>query len=467
MKKNVKRTIALILTLVLAFSCIGAGAFAATADTVKQYGKNGGYLAFGDSICRGCGAKGYYYDPNQYNTYDMRDVDGSFPYEIAQAVGCTAPMDISDKNGNYWPVCYPGMTLSATMDLLGVDDNFTDTDLKYGWYNEMIARFGYSGSFDGVKGEKYNGTATVGNIDTLIKDSSLITVELGMCDVFYRALVIATNGGSFAGGFDINTASAKDIAAFVKTFISEMNKGYLYWKTYYPVFLKTLQKMNPKATIVMVGSYDMVQDLTLTDKTLLPIGTAAAAITAAMNRQYSKWAKQYNVLYADITNTESLGTEEDWSFLGKFSASNESALLGSHPSQAGHLYIARQILSVLPEKTASDATTNPTDIVVDLGRFQKVDYVMVNGVNVDNYSMNGYTITIPYGSELAVNLTVGIVGEDGKVAVQTYDLKYDNGYTAYRVYGTNDAAGSLEKPISNTVTIGQKLISSIKGLFSK
>ena len=81
--------------------------------------------------------------------------------------------------------------------------------------------------------------------------------------------------------------------------------------------------------------------------------------------------------------------------------------------------------------------------------------------------MNGYTITIPYGSELAVNLTVGIVGEDGKVAVQTYDLKYDNGYTAYRVYGTNDAVGSLEKPISNTVTIGQKLISSIKGLFSK
>jgi hypothetical protein len=289
-------------------------------------------------------------------------------------------------------------------------------------------------------------------------------VELGMCDVFYRALVIATNGGSFAGGFNINTASAKDIAAFVKTFISEMNKGYLYWKTYYPVFLKTLKEMNPNATIVMVGSYDMVQDLTLTDKTLLPIGTAAAAVTAAMNRQYSKWAKQYNVLYADITNTESLATEDDWSFLGGFS---KDSLIASHPSQAGHLYIARQILSVLPEETASAATTSPTDIVVDLGRFQKVDYVMVNGVNVDNYSMNGYTITIPYGSKLAVNLTVGIVGEDGKVAVQTYDLKYDNGYTAYRVYGTNDAAGIVVKPVENVISIGKSIFSGIKGLFNK
>ena len=81
--------------------------------------------------------------------------------------------------------------------------------------------------------------------------------------------------------------------------------------------------------------------------------------------------------------------------------------------------------------------------------------------------MNGYTITIPYGSEFAVNLTVGVVGDDGKISVQSYNLKYDNGYTATRVYGNNDVVGSLQKPINNTITIGQKLISSIRGLFSK
>jgi len=464
MKKNIKRSIAIVLSLVMAVSCIGAGAFAATAETVKQYGKDGGgYLTIGDSICRGCGTAGYY--SRQYYNYNERNVEGAFPYIVATSVGCNTPEDVTDSSGNYWPVCYPGMTLGAALDLLGVDDNFTDTDFKYGNYDQMIERFGYSGSAVGAKGETYSDIATVGNIDTLIKRSKLITIELGMCDVFYRPLVLATQGGSFAGGFNINTASAKEIAALVKTYIQKMNFGYNYWKTYYPALIKQIKTWNPDATIVMVGSYDLVQDVTLSDKTLLPVGTAAAAVTAAMNLQYSRWAKEYNVLYADITNTESLAAAKGWSFLGEFMANSETA---SHPSPEGNAYIARQILSVLPEKeNAPGVTKNPTDIVVDLGKFKSVDYVMVNGVNVDNYSMNGYTITIPYGSEFAVNLTVGVVGDDGKISVQSYNLKYDNGYTATRVYGNNDVVGSLQKPINNTITIGQKLISSIRGLFSK
>ena len=110
MKIRTKRLLALALSLIMIFSCMGMGVFAADEETVRQYGKEGGYLAIGDSVCRGCGTAGY---PQPYYNYAKRNVEGSFPYIVAKAVGCTMPEEIIDQSGNYWPLCYPGMTLGG------------------------------------------------------------------------------------------------------------------------------------------------------------------------------------------------------------------------------------------------------------------------------------------------------------------------------------------------------------------
>ena len=471
MKKYLRSVLALALSLLIACSCVYV-AFAATKETVHQYGKEGGYLAIGDSISRGCGAEGFYigrdgsYEPEgegQYGAYELRNVQGCVPYQIAQAVGCTAPMDMTDQDATYWPFTYPGMTTAVTLDLLGVDDGFTDTKLNYAYYKDMLEYFGYEGSFNGVReGDVYDPQTDgkCGNIIELIQRADLITVQLGMCDIFYRAYRIVSNGGMLADGLSFDLSSTDAIKALVETALTELKNGYDYWKNNYPLLLERIQELNPDATIVMVGAFNIVNQLTITNELVAPVGSLVTSITAGMNSYFRKWAKEYNILFADITNTETQATENDWALLGDF---KDHSFTGTHPTQTGYDYIVRQILAQLPEQETS------TDLKVDLGRFEQVDYVLVNGVPVTNYSMDGFVLTVPNVGPLATSLAIGVKNDDGTIAVQTYQLVYKigEGYRAYRIYGNNDFFGMLLKPFRLIVNLMQSLFEKLTGLFNK
>lgn len=467
MKNNTGKLLCVILSILMLIPC-AVPAFAATKETVRQYGQEGGYLAIGDSISRGCGSEGFYLEQDkaeggQYDLFYLRNVQGCVPYQVAQAVGCKAPDDMTDQDATYWPFTYPGMTTAVTLDLLGVDDGFTDEKLNYAYYKDMLKYFGYEGSFDGVRsGDTYveGECGLCGNIMELIPKADLITVQLGMCDIFYRAYRIVSNGGMLADGMQFDLSSPEAIKNLLQTAISEMRFGYEYWKEHYPILIEKLKEMNPDATIVMVGSFNLVNQLTITDDTSVPIGNIITGITDSMNKMYRKWAKKYDVLYADITNTETQATENDWSLLGDF---KDNTFTGTHPTQTGYNYIVRQILAQLPEQ---DARKN---IVVDLGRFDKVDYVLVNGIPVKNYTMDGFELSIPYSGPLANSLTIGVKNDDGTVAVQTYRLTYHlgKGYTAYRVYGNNDIVGLIKKPMALIIKLFRMLFEKISGLIKK
>ena len=471
MKKRIRSVLALVLACVIAFSCCCA-ALAATRETVRQYGKEGGYLAIGDSISRGCGAEGFYIGRNgetmpkgegQYAEYDMRNVQGCVPYQVAEAVGCIAPMDMTDQSATYWPFTYPGMTTAVTLDLLGIEDNFTDTKLNYAYYKDMLEYFGYEDSFDGVReGHVFDPETDgkCGNIIELIQKADLITVQLGMCDIFYRAYRVVSNGGMLADGLKFDLSSTDAIKKLVQTAISEMKFGYEYWKTHYPMLLDKIRELNPDATVVMVGAFNVVNQLTITDDTVAPIGSVVTAITAGMNKYFRQWSKEYGYLFADITNTETQAAENDWSILGDFKS---NTFTGTHPTQKGYDYITRQILAQLPEKGESSG------ISVDLGRFDRVDYVLVNGIRVKNYTMDGFMLTIPYAGRLANNLTIGVKNDDGTVSGQTYQLVYKSGegYRAYRIYGTNDVAGTVLKPWRTFAKLLRSLFRKITDGFGK
>ena len=475
MKTITKKTLAVLLSLLMLCSCAVA-AFAATAETVAKYGEAGGYLAIGDSISRGCGAEGFYIGNNgeylpegegQYGEYSLRNVQGCVPYQIAQAVGCKAPMDMTDPDATYWPFTYPGMTTAVTLDLLGVDDGFTDTKLNYAYYKDMLQYFGYEGSLDGVReGDTYvaGECGQCGNIIDLIGRADLITVQLGMCDIFYRAYRIVSNGGMLADGMQFDLSSPEAIKKLVSTAIEEMQFGYEYWEAHYPMLIEKILELNPDATVVMVGAFNIVNELTISDDTIAPIGSIITAITASMNQKFREWSKKYNILFADITNTETLATENNWSLLGDF---KDNTFVGTHPSQKGYDYITRQILDVLPPDMSSGG------IEVDLGRFTKVDYVLVDGIPVKNYTMDGFVLKIPYKSPMADNLTIGVKNDDGTISVQTYQLVYKigEGYTAYRMGGTNDLVGTVKKPASTFIKLlkmlFEKIADALKGLFQK
>ncbi len=475
MKKQLRTTLAALLSVLLILTCF-VPAFAA----VPEYGKQGGYFAIGDSIGRGCGAEGSYLDKNgnptgeskpggQYDIYEMRNVKGAYTTQIAEAVGCKMPDDITEQDATFWPLCYPGFTTAMALDVMGVDDKFSDKELDYPYYDDVLQYFGYADSFDGTRAEdtkekvaaEKGGIGQCGSVKDLAQKASLITVELGMCDVFYRTYRIASNGGMLSDGAEFNVNSPADIADLASTALTQMYAGLSHWKQYYPVLIKTLREWNPDATIVMVGAFNVVKQLRISDDIIVPLGNVFDLIPAEMNSCYKKWDKEFGdkVIYADISNTEPLAAEKDWSLLGDFM---DNTFAGTHPSQEGYNYITRQILNTLdPDKAVT------TDIVVDLGRFDKVDTVLVDGKKVSDYSMDGYVLTVKTDRTGAKNLTVTITGEDGKTAVQTYALSYskDTGYTASRIYGTSDVKETGRSFLDLLKSLFQKIIDFFKGLF--
>ncbi len=104
----------------------------------------------------------------------------------------------------------------------------------------------------------------------------------------------------------------------------------------------------------------------------------------------------------------------------------------------------RQILDLLPEENSSK------NLRIDLGRFTKVDQVMINGVPVRNYTMDGFVLDVPVTAPLFGSLTISSNNDDGTTAAQFYWLSWSpgKGTTAYRLWGTNDIKGKLTSPIN-------------------
>ncbi|MCR5042344.1 MAG: hypothetical protein K6C36_09650 [Clostridia bacterium] len=462
MNKKFQKLLALTLSLVMALGVFSVSftAFADDAETVPEDDSDYGVLVIGDSIGRGCGAEGFYLDRDgnplpegenggQYDEFDMRNVQGSYATQIGEALGCEMPYLMTDQTGNFWPLCYPGMTTTMMIDLMGIEDDYDDVSLNYTNYDWMLAYFGSPEySKDGVRDDDtkaavirdFGSLGQVGAVDSLVKRSSLIVVELGMCDIFYRAYRKAMGGAMFADGLNFDFSDPSALIELIQIAIEQMNFGQEYFETWYPKMIEKLIEWNPDAKILLVGAFNLVNQLRITDNDAIPLGSIISVITDKMNKNYKKWAKQFgdNVYYVDVANTEPLLAENDWSLLGDFLDNSFAAV---HPSQEGHDYMARQIMNVL---TPVDHGKN---IVIDLGRYHNVDYVWVNDVKVFDYTMEGSILTIPCKTILVNRVTVGTVSDSGVKSMQVYRMTYSisDGYSAYRVYGANDMKDTIDK----------------------
>ena len=480
MKTSLRKTLAVFLCAVMAFSCLTVLGTAATKEDVYQFGAepDGGYLAIGDSIGKGCGAEGSYIGKNgerltvencggQYNDNDCRYVLGSYTAQIADAVGCEAPEDMNTTEGNFWPCTFGGMTTAVALDLYGVDDGYSDTTLNYEYYKWCLDYFGYEGSSVGARGETFDpaNDGRTGNIIDVTKKASLITIELGMCDIFYRTYRVVTEGGLLGDGLDIDFTDLDTMKKILTSAVGLLNEGYDNWAKQYPLLLQRVIELNPDATIVMIGSFNMVNQMTILDQTMFPLGSLFSTFTNRMNKQYEKWAKEYNVLYADISNTEALCTQEDWSLMGKFLDGNCS-FPGSHPSMAGYDYITRQVLNVLPTQEEQEAKDTGNDIVFDMVRYNadSVKAVYVDGIPTKNYTIEGNIITIHRKIGIAATVLLKVVSEDGAEGFQTYKLsrKSGGGFDVERVFGHNDTKEWFSRPIE----LIKWLFDLIKGLIS-
>lgn len=401
------RTLSLVLALVMIFSCFGAQVFAADADNVKHYDS---MVVLGDSITRGCGLDGY---DSYASTGPLEGLPGSAPAIIA---------DKCLNDGAKRCFCtFQGETLASMLCMLGLEDESSDSFLTDSWFADAI--------FPRMK--QFCGSGTAYDVKENLKTAELIVIELGMSDIFYRSKEISNLQDAFADGTDALLES-------IPVLLKEILYGCNYVMANYHKLLDFIKENNPNADVVVMGLYNMFSGLAATDEIILPLGDVESIVSGTVNVYLKNIAAKYGYMYADITNVPTPIIEQNLALtnMGDMNAA-------VHPSiENGLPYIARQVINVLPEQEATPVKSKTT-INVDMGFVKHVDYVMVDGIKVKNFSVSDDgVLTVPYLSRFAKTLTVAVVGDNGKVTVQLYQLSYNNGYTAYRILSNSDIMGA-------------------------
>jgi len=457
----------LVILLVIALSvglCPNVFADAGITSTYKAIDENGegGVLVIGDSFGVGLGS-GNFEAIEAVTSGDswQRWVDGAYAAYVAEAVGCTreANSAVLDSTGNFWTCAMPGLPVTAVLDLLGIEDGFDDSDYYHSYdglqleknidlrsyYQRLLDYYGEVG-VSYAEGYNLSENGKVGTLPDMIEKASLIVVEVGMNDIFARTIAGAM-GNQEGGG---STGLANMSVDTVEKLVARLYDGLNRFQSSYPTLLSKLRALNPDATIVTTGMCNVAFNMPLTDESVLPLGTALSVIPATMNKCIKNWAKQYNTVYVDISNVDLGGSQYDLSaeYLGVDST------VVVHPTPEGHAQIARLIVNALNENSAKK-----TDIKLDIGHFERIDYVLVDGKAVSDFTVENNVLTVHCGTVKAKNLTVAVV--DGtRLAISTYQLSYDNGYTAYRIYTTNNAVTTVNKAAA-------KLVSTARSLFGK
>ncbi|MCQ2462056.1 MAG: GDSL-type esterase/lipase family protein [Clostridia bacterium] len=457
--------LAVTISLLLFVPC-----FAQDEDPYAQLKEGTGYVAIGDSFARGFGASDNWesqlYENEYYGHYECRNVDGSYPNLVAQAFGLNAPNDIRDMSSRFWPITHDALSTAFMLDLLGIDDGFRDEGLIYtnpllsNRYETDLAYFGdpLSMNFEGTGA--YGKTGEIMSIRDMLENASLITVGLGQTDVIYRTLYLELYNADFS--------DAGKIPSIIAGVVSALYENYERWKSTYPVFLDYLKKNNPDAKVVLVGTMNPLQNAMLSDDVLLPVGSAVNLILDLINKFNRECAEKYGYMFVDISNVETVPSENNMvltDMLAMDLGGKDFALL-IHPNKDGYEQIARMIISAVKEDLAKDAGEQPsaakTYIKVDLGRFTNVSFVALDNKKVNSFTVQDHVLTVPCGRTDARNLTVAAV-DGGVISFMTYNLQYDNGYTAYRMYLSNNL---LKTIVTTLKTIFTAITDLFKNLFA-
>lgn len=469
MKKLTKVT-AVFLAVLMAASLLCISAFA--EDPYASLKEGTGYVAIGDSFTRGYGASDHWedqlYRSDNYGTrndakgnFNCRYVDGAYPTRVADEFGLSTPdrsdNDIRNKDSKFWNLAHDAVSVAYILDLLGIDDGFRDDEFTYqdgsmiNRYKTDLAYFGDEESYTLDGTERYGKTGEVMSIRELLKNASLITLEVGQTDVIYKAQILGLN--------KMDLSDTAKIPEGVADIISRLYRYYNYWEGAFPLLLDFIKEVNPDAKVVLVGTMNPIQNATISEEILAPIGSVLTIIMDTMNKFTMSCAEKYGYMYVDISNVETPSVEQELTLPYIMSLTGVESGLMAHPTPAGYEQIARMVIDTLKKDLANDAgevyDPDPkTFIKVDLGRFEKVDYVKVDGKRIENYTVNGHVLTAPYYLTNAKNLTIAIVNEDSTVTLSTYRLEFNDGYTAYRTYFSNsifNTIGTTIRLIINTI----------------
>lgn len=342
----------------------------AMADGEKEYLTYSSYACFGDSIAAGCalskdgtetdfsvGITSEGFLDSIYMGYDFSSVPTAYHSIVAKELGASLNQ------------C--AISACRTVELrYALDGVYNDYDDEYMWGNF------YYGDDDGFRPSDFTDLLAARGVDykEQAAKNDLITIGIGTNDIFSYAintvmddLQVMTgaaeddNSGALIPGLrnflgrtglightlklildtgDTVGSGTKLITKLYSTMLGNVS-GYL---ENYRAILDYIYKVNPNATVVIVGLFNPCADLKLKSSSLIDLKIAVSGIVRDVNKRLREMAAEYNnCCYADVTGTEMYGVSLDdpdiWN----------NVFLKMHPTLAGHRNIAAGILAALPE----------------------------------------------------------------------------------------------------------------------
>lgn len=431
MKKTLRSSVSLILAVLMLVSVFAIPASAEKYAGGNEYKQYRSVLTIGTSMIRGYGI-------GPYDTYTLKTAhgfDGNAPDYVAKAVG-------ADRE-NCYLAAIAGETVTMPLWLLGLTDP-TD-DYLYN-VNKDHRNVRYDQRLKPVFGKDVGGRGF--SFKELTDSAELIIIELGLGDTWFRGKECAVQE---------MTRTAEPLYA-AGVLVEQINEGFAYFKSRFPMLLDYIKENNPNAEVVLVGTSNSLDGVKISDLSLLPVGNAMDVLFDSLNAYIKKEAKEYGYKYADISDTEMRVKDKDLTITDlRFLLNMEYNL---HPSDDGVKYMAQQILDQL----RADKLAN-----LELSKAASVKSVLLDAKSVKDFSFDPVTkeLTVSCGTGTAKVLTVTYVGENGATYVSTYNLKWsdDNGYTSNKPL-TAIVAGRLgTNVLSRTFAFFQSIGSFFKNLF--
>ena len=386
------RALALLLAIVMLGGIFAVSAQAADATNVKQYNH---YVCLGDSIAAGYGSygrdvRGLVTVPEAYHSLvanatgaelqslantGMRTVEALWLLDDSYS----ASTEAANLNAMYFNGMHDYLYWMAgrTSTTDPGDPKYADPDSVY--YirpGTRQALMGYYGEY-GLKHFYRNN----------IKDSDLITVALGLNDIFLYAMKMTAAQLDNPG---------MNLITEVASFLNYMRIGYSNFQKNWAPLINAIKSYNPNITIVVVGMYNPFSKVNLSSNAQWAnVGTVAEGMVQAANSYMRQQASALGYAYADVTGTEIDDTVPftDPTFFDRI-------VMDCHPTVAGHQYIANQILAQLPVRGSEPTPPAPSrlpfqDVATSDWFYDEVAYCwdngLMNGVSDDLFDPNGST----------------------------------------------------------------------------
>ena len=369
MRKTMRKMLCMMLAAIMLLSICGVAAFAAGEEKscAPQYKY---YTVLGDSIASAYGTRNY--DAKLLPGQDICDgnrVDGSYADIVANAVNA----DVLDMRS------HSGWRTYELLKEIGCE-NLAAVDTMYGaYYNSSFFRR----ALNYISAEQLAGEGD--RIISAIKKADLITLNIGTNDIFSYALTVTAN--KFSGLFEdsnilefenmqgigdlivaFNTllclANKQQYKGILVEFVSAIENGFAMYKKNMPVLIDAIKNINSDAELVIVGmsnptniTFDLPGDIAI-DPYLL----SDSLITRA-NTFTKKLCNEKCCMFVDVIGTDyyGIGALDMEKLLAGDEAVKYSAIKIVHPNEAGHAFMAQQIISALnsgikPEVTARYST---------------------------------------------------------------------------------------------------------------